>query len=570
MSFERMRQSFKSFLGLNASPQIDQSSQVSIPQELKSSNSQCIIRNKFVQIEKKQERLNPYKKSLIRLNEYYKTIVKGTDFSKCPTIQYQINEDEKPAIDHKTCNPRWKREDQSQDCSSYRWSSYNEFPNPTQYKIQSKPTKNQVYDPSILSQSREKQASINFQKKQFLSYLEDKPISVINEIHPIEDKKKKSSQISIRRADSFLFDDQEEPIYEKGRQAFQKSDNTIKPTEEDNQSASENIVIKKQPLSKFCQIKKQEFEFNPKIETPNSSILNKEEQQKPLIQLQQNIIKIPDEQIQQQQEPIQQKQQEPPIEVKQEPIIQQKTEPLPQSLPLTQQSVIEVNPFTSNIESPLFSAPWITNQQPIISQNQSTFNLFQSQPIQNQFQAPFITQQPQQQPVFPFQNQTQPQQSVFTNENFFSQQIQPSSNQFMNNQISQNVFNQNNSFQTQSPFTQNQPFQQSQSYSNDLFGMNQSKTINNNNNNFLFQTNSLGGGSFSADDQNKPRTIDLFSAQPAQNSQTSMMTSQAPVNLFALDQNSQAQPQTNKESDRYKNKFKQNTVKYNTAAQRME
>ncbi|CAD8213755.1 unnamed protein product [Paramecium octaurelia] len=564
MSFERMRQSFKSFLGLNASPQIDQSSQVSIPQELKSSNSQCIIKNKFVQIEKKQERLNPYKKSLIRLNEYYKTIVKGTDFSKCPTIQYQINEDEKPAIDHKICNPRWRRDDQSQDCSSYRWSSINDFPNPTIYKISSKPTKNLVYDPQMLSQSREKQASINFQKKQFLSYLDDKPISVINDNPLMEEKKKKSSQISIRRAESFLFDDQEEPIFQKGRQAVQKQENSTKPNDEDNQSASESIVIKKQPLSKFCQIKKQEFEFNPKIETP-IQILNKEEQQKTQIQQQENVIKPPDEQIQQQQTPISQKQ-EQPLEVKQEPVLQQKIDPLPQPIP--QQSVIEVNPFTSNIESPLFSAPWLTNQPPIQPQNQSTFNLFQSQPIQNQYQAPFIPQQPQQ-AVFPFQNQTQPQPNVFTNENFFSQQIQPSSSPFMNNQMSQNVFNQTNSFQTQSPFTQNQPFQQSQSYSNDLFGLNQSKTMSNNNA-FLFQTNSLGGGSFSADDQNKPRTIDLFSAQPAQNSQTSMMTSQAPVNLFALDQNSQAQPQINKESDRYKNKFKQNTVKYNTAAQRME
>ncbi|CAD8193700.1 unnamed protein product [Paramecium octaurelia] len=577
MSFERMRMSFKSFLGLNASPQINYSSQASItiPQDLQSSNSQCNLKNKFVQIEKKQERLNPYKKSLLRLNDYQKTVVKGTDCSKCPTIQYQINKDEKPAIDHKINNPRWKREDQSQDHSSYsqRWSSQNDASNPTFFKVQSKPLKNQTYDTQTLSQSK---ASINFQKKQFLQYLEDKPITVIrNDYAPFEEKKKKSSQISIRRTESVIFDVQDEPPFENGRKTVQKSENTIKPNEEEgNQSASESIIIKKQPTTRFNKLKKQEFEYNPKTPTNEAKPISPSyEQQQPNQQIQQvkqqeNITRNLDEQIQQVQQkqqssaPIEQIQQ-PLQEVKQEPIIQQKIDPQPQTQTLP--PAIEINPFTSNIESTLFNAPWITNQPP---QDQSTFNLFQQQPMQTQFQTPFVAQQ--QQPVFPFQNEPQIQQQVFSNQTFFSQQVQASSNPFTSNQFSQNVFNLGNTQQSQSVY---QTFQQNQTNTNDLFGLNQQKQQHNNNNNnnntFLFQTNSLGGGSFSADDQNKPRTIDLFSAQPVQNSQTSMMTSHSAVNLFTLDQNNSAQPQTYKESDRYKNKFKQNTVKYN-AAQRMQ
>ncbi|CAD8127600.1 unnamed protein product [Paramecium sonneborni] len=581
MSLDRIRKSFKSFLGFNNSPQNEHSSQasISIPQEFKSSNSQsqCIIKNKFVQIEKKQERINPYKKSLDRLKEYYKTMVKGTDFTKCPTIQYQNNQDEKPVIDHKINNPRWKRDDQSQESysQSLKQSSHYDIPQPSFVQFQIKPTKNQIHDSQILSQSREKQASINFQKKLFLSYLEDKPINYkeFNTNITNEEKKKKSSQISIRRAESTTLDDLESL---KGRQTIQKPENNLNQNDDENLNAQESIIIKKQPISKFSKLNKQEPEFNPQIpqiETKPvspSSFLNKEEQQKlPSEQQQQTNNKISDLQIAQS---IQEKQDKSEI-VKQDPIISQKIEPQPQ------QTVIEVNPFTSNIENPLFNAPWLTNQQPI--QNQSTFNLFQSQPVQNEFQAPFI--QSQQQTVFPFQNQNQPQskqqqQNVFQNENFFSQQMQLTSNPFVTNQISQNVFNQTIPFQSQTPFSQNQSFQQSQqSYTNDLFGFgqqNNNNNINNNNNNnnnkFLFSTNSLGGGSFSADDQNKPRTIDLFSAQPIQNSQNSMMNQSQAANLFSLDQNTSAQQQTNKESDRYKNKFKQNTVKNYAGTKRLE
>ncbi|CAD8113026.1 unnamed protein product [Paramecium sonneborni] len=591
MSFDRIRKSFKSFLGFNTSPQIEHSSHVSIsiPQEYNSSNSQCIINNKFVQIEKKEQRINPYKRSIDRLNDYYKNIVKGTDFSKCPTIQYSNNQDEKPVIDHKINNPRWKREEFSQNCSSQsqRYNSNYEIPNPSFFQIPSKTTKNQAYDSQILSQSREKQASINFQKKQFLSYLEDKPIQFkeFNENPTIEEKKKKSSQISIRRAESISLDDLDNPIVDKGRQTIQKPENNKNQYDEDNLNTSESIIIKKQPISKFNKLNKQEPEYNPYIpliETKPispTSFQNKEEQLKlPNKQQSDKIIKIPDEQIKQVQlqPPSIQTNQEQSDMIKQDPIIQQKIEPQ------IQQPAIEVNPFTSNIENPLFNAPWLTNQQPIQNQNQSTFNLFQSQPLQNEFQPPFIQQQ--QQAVFPFQNQTQSQQqqNAFSNENnFFSQQVQPASNQFITNQMSQNFFNQPNQFQSQSPFQQNQSFQQSQqSYKNEIYGFNQqnNKTLNdisnnnnnNNNNNFLFQTNSLGGGSFSADDQNKPRTIDLFSAQPVQNSQSSIMNQSQAVNLFSLDQNTSAQQQTNKESDRYKNKFKQNTVKNYVGTKRLE
>ncbi|CAD8192300.1 unnamed protein product [Paramecium pentaurelia] len=576
MSFERMRKSFKSFLGLNTSPQIDQSSQASIPQELQSSNSSYNIKNKFVQIEKKQERLNPYKKSLLRLNEYQKTIIKGTDCSKCPTIQYSINQDEKPVIDHKITNPRWKREDQSQDYSSYtqRWSSLNDVPNPTYFQVQSKHTKNQPYDPQTLSQSK---LSIKFQKNQFHQYMEDKPINVIrnDKNSPLKEKKKKSSQISIRRTDSVIFDVQDEPLFENGRQTVQKLENLVKNNEDENHSASESIIIKKQSITRFNKLIKQEHDYNPKtllIETKPISPSYRDEQQKQTIQQiqqvkqQENTIQNSDGQIQQ----VQQKQQssdpieqikEPLLEIKQELIIQQKLE----QQPSIQIPVIEVNPFTSNVDCILFNAPWITNQIP---QNQQTFNILQSQPIQNQYQTPFIQQQQQQQSAFPFQNDSQIQQNVYSNQTFFSQQVQASSNPFTTNQLNQNFFNQGN---TQQPQTVYQSFQQDQQKKNDLFGFNQKQNNNNNNNNtFLFQTNSLGGGSFSADDQNKPLTIDLFSSQPIQNSKVSMITSQAAVNLFTLDHNSSAQPQNNKESDRYKNRFKQNTVKYNAAAQRME
>ncbi|CAD8106926.1 unnamed protein product [Paramecium primaurelia] len=570
MSLDRMRKSLKSLLGIQSNPQNEQPSQVSrqSQSEYVIHKSDQIFKNKFVIIQKKEDKLNPYKYAIERLKEYNLTMFRTNDLLNCPIISYKFNKEEKRIHENIVTKPRWKKEESSQEMINIK--------------------------------SDDERKSFFFHA----SYIKDE------NRQPSQSKQTaKKSQISQQNLDS-----QAEYNFEKEKQTVENISKSNKQNvqEDNNQSESESIIIDKKSESKFKKIKPQ----------PQEIILNKDQQyisgkneiqniddiqtsKKPTIQKKDVQEKLPEIQVSQQVQiiPIKEDQKTEVIENKQQQIIEPQVEQkiVPQ-ISNQEQITPDINPFTQNIENQLFNPPWLDNT--IQQQNQVSFNLFQQPLIQQQQSQmqPLIMQplqfqnpiQQQSQNLFPFQNQQT--QNVFSNQNLFNQQP----NLFQNNQQSQqsfNLFNQTNQFQQQPLFQQQstQSLFQQQPTSSESFFQQQPSAISlfqqqpqqqqlfqqqpstqsifqqqqSSNNLFtsqpqnqLFQQHNQQTINLFANNDSKQNVVDLFSAQSVQN--TPNLFQQNQESLFSLNtqqqSNNTAQLRAYSHSDRYK----KNLSKYTT------
>ncbi|CAD8108481.1 unnamed protein product [Paramecium sonneborni] len=526
MSLEKMRKSIQNLLGIQSNTQHQQPAQESrkYQTEQKLPKSEQFFKNKFVSIQKKENKLNPYKFALDRLKEFNQTIYKANDLIKCPIISYKLNEQEKKIHPNLETKPRWSNDESSFDL------------------INIKPKD---------------------ERKSFFFHAQ-----YINEDNkqPTQSKQTaRKSQISSRTSEFNLennFDKDKYPdlIFTKSKQQKEQEQ------EQDPQSGSESIIVKPKSETKFRKLKPQEFEtkqviliqdqkqisekkepqnIDNRVSIQKQDIQEKQSEQQSSIQTQQLILTDPTNQ--QEKQNVVENKQESKIESQVETKIEsQITKIDPQIQNQVQQYNLDENPFTQNIQNQLFNPPWINNNT--IQDNQVSFNLFQQPLIQQQPQGQ--QQQPQkfqnsmdQQSynLFPFQNlQTT---NVFSNQNQFPQQP----NLFQNNQQSNqtfNLFNQTNTFQQQ---IQQQPLFQQQQSQQSLFQQPTSES--------LFQQQSLPQPLFQSPQplfqqqssaqalfQQQPSPPTLFQQQPStqslfqQQSQTQQLFQQQPQQQSLFDQ----------------------------------
>ncbi|CAK67778.1 unnamed protein product (macronuclear) [Paramecium tetraurelia] len=571
MSLDRMRKSLQSLLGIQSNPQNEQPSQVSKqsqPQQVLRTSDQ-IFKNKFVIIQKKEDKLNPYKYALERLKEYNLTMLRANDLLKCPIISYKFNKEEKRIHENIVTKPRWKKEESSQEIINIKPEDDRKS-----FFFHASYTKDENPQPSQSKQTAKK------------------------------------SQVSLRNSDSYG-----EYNFEKEKQTVENilKSNKQKAQEEDNQSESDSIVIidkKSEPKFRKLNPPPQELNKDPKQISGKKETQNADDIQtskKPTVQKYDVQEKLPERQVPQEYptNPTTEIQKNEVVENKQpqavEPQVEQKITPL-----ISDQVQIapDVNPFTQSVQNQLFTPPWLDNPISQQQQSQVSFNLFQQPLIQQQpqmqqpimqpiqFQNPM--QQQQTQNLFPFQNQQQSQ-NVFSSQNLFNQQP----NLFQNNQQPQqnfNLFSQTNQFQqqplfqqqqSQQPLFQQQPssesFFQQQSSTQNLFQQQplfqqQSSTqsffqqqpssnlfASQPQNQLFQQPNQQATNLFGNNDQ-RSSVVDLFSAQSVQNTPNLFQQNQTQnqESLFSLNTQSQSNNTAQQRAYSHSDRYKKNLSKYTT------
>ncbi|CAD8126051.1 unnamed protein product [Paramecium sonneborni] len=477
MSLERVRKSIQNFLGIQNNPQNQKSTlePKKYQTEQKITKTDQLFKNKFVCIQKKENKLNSYKFALERLKEYNLIIFKANDFQRCPVISYLQNKQEKKINENenKATKPRWSE-------------TFFEL-----IKVKPEDERKAFFLHAQYIQDSDKQLT---QTKQIVKEQElQSKISDINFENNLDQEKQPKQIIT-----------QSQQLQEK---------------DEVSQSGYDDIIVGQKSEIQFNKLQSKDFKTkqviliqDKKLSQKNENLNNDSQEKQLEIQSQQPILTDPKtEQVKPE-----------VIENKEESRRNIVTKLDHQIQNLEQKYILDENPFTQNIQNQLLNPPWSNNP---VQEKQISQNIFQQPLIQ---QSPQISQQ---QPInflnsiqqqsynqFPSQNSQIP--NVFFNQNLFTQEP----NLFKNNQQSNqnfNLFNQQNLFQQQTSQQPQESLFQQQSISQSLFQQQQQPSSTQS----LFQQQPSSQSLF----QQQPSTQTLFSQQPTTES---LFQQQSSINFF--------------------------------------